>query len=398
MGKVKELGKIIKKLHQGVDKEVVKKEFRDKFESVTSAEIVEMEQQLVKEGMPVEEIQKLCDIHADVFDMSIEEIHKKEPEHEKEGHPIKVLLNENRAIENHLEEMLVLVKNYEKEENEKEKESIRFALLTKSQELFDISKHYDRKEKAIFPLMEKYGIDSPPQVMWGVDDEIRDDLKSFHKDIQDKNYKEITNKFLALRKRIDDMILKEEKIMLPLITDLISEDEWLEVAYDSEEIGYCLVYPKEKWIPDSKEISTVEKEDLKIRDEKIHFETGVLDVEQLMGILDALPVDVTFIDKDDKFRYFNQADGRIFVRSKSALGRLVHHCHPPRSVNMVEEILSDLKSGKKDSESFWIEMKGMLIYISYKAIRDKSGEYLGTLEISHDVKPYRDLEGEKRLI
>lgn len=398
MGKIKELGSIIKKLHDGVDAELVKKEFQDKFESVTSAEIVEMEQELVKDGMPVEEIQKLCDIHADVFDLSIEEMHNSIPEHEKEGHPIKVLLAENRALESHLEEMLVLVSNYEKEDNEGEKEVIRFGLLTMSQELFDIGKHYDRKEKAIFPLMEKYGITSPPQVMWGVDDEIRDDLKAFHKDIQDKKDKDMTNTFVALHKRIDDMIFKEEKIMLPLITDLITEDEWLEVAYDSEEIGYCLVYPKQKWLPKSKKDSSQENESLKVKDEKIHFETGVLDVEQLMGILDALPLDMTFIDKDDKFRYFNQADGRIFVRSKSALGRLVHHCHPPRSVNMVEDILSDLKSGKKDTESFWIELKGMLVYINYRAVRNKAGEYLGTLEISHDIKPYRDLEGEKRLV
>lgn len=392
MSKVKELGNIIKKLHDGVDKELVKKEFEEKFGSVTSAEIVAMEQQLVEDGMPIAEIQKLCDIHADVFNMSIEEIHQVQAEHEKEGHPVKVLLDENRALENHLEEMFELVKSYEAEQ----KEEVRIALLTKSQELFDINKHYDRKEKAIFPLMEKYGISSPPQVMWGVDDEIREDLKSFHKDIQEKNYQDISNRFTALRKRMEDMILKEEKIMLPLITDLITEEEWLEIAYDSEEIGYCLVYPKEKWIP--KSIKTSKEEDLRIKDEKIHFETGVLNVEQLMGILDALPVDVTFIDKDDKFRYFNQADGRIFVRSKSALGRLVHYCHPPRSVNMVEEILSDLKSGKKDSESFWIELQGMLVYISYKAVRNKDGEYLGTLETSYDIKPYRELQGEKRLI
>lgn len=394
MAKVKELGEIIKKLHQGVDKDVVKKEFTDKFESVTSAEIVEMEQQLVEGGMTVGEIQKLCDIHADVFNLSIEEIHKVVPDHEKEGHPIKVLLDENRAIENHLEEMLVLVKNYEKDQNE----GVRIALLTKSQELFDIDKHYDRKEKAIFPLMEKADISSPPQVMWGVDDEIRADLKSFHQDVQAKKAQGISQTFEALSKRIEDMILKEEKIMLPLITDLISQDEWLEVAYDSEEIGYCLVHPKEQWLPKSSGTDQADKKDLRIKDEKIHFETGVLNVEQIMGILDALPVDVTFIDKDDKFRYFNQADGRIFVRSKSALGRLVHHCHPPRSVNMVEEILSDLKSGKKNSESFWIDMKGMLVYISYKAVRNEQGDYLGTLEISHDIKPYRDLEGEKRLI
>ena len=200
-----------------------------------------MEQQLVEDGMPIAEIQKLCDIHADVFNMSIEEIHQVQAEHEKEGHPVKVLLDENRALENHLEEMFELVKSYEAEQ----KEEVRIALLTKSQELFDINKHYDRKEKAIFPLMEKYGISSPPQVMWGVDDEIREDLKSFHKDIQEKNYQDISNRFTALRKRMEDMILKEEKIMLPLITDLITEEEWLEIAYDSEEIGFCLVSPKE---------------------------------------------------------------------------------------------------------------------------------------------------------
>lgn len=394
MSKSKELGKIIKKLHHGVDQELVKKEFEEKFGSVTSAEIVEMEQQLVEDGMEISEIQALCDIHADVFNTSIEEIHQPLPDHEKEGHPIQVLLNENRAIEKHMEEMLPLVSLYEKEQSEE----VRIELLTKSQELFDLDKHYERKEKAIFPLMEKYGALAPPQVMWGVDDEIRDDLKSFHKDIQEKNHEGLTETFSALGKRIDDMIFKEEKIMLPLISEQVTEDEWLEVAYDSEEIGYCLVYPKAKWVPKSKEASSEEKEDFRIKDEKIHFNTGVLDSEQLMGILDALPIDITFIDKDDKFRYFNQADGRVFVRSKSALGRLVHHCHPPRSVNMVEDILSDLKSGKKDSESFWIEMKGMLIHISYKAVRNEAGEYLGTLETSHDVKPYRDLEGEKRLL
>lgn len=394
MSKTKQLGDIIKKLHAGVDQDVVKKEFTDKFESVTSAEIIAMEQQLVDDGMAVEEIQKLCDIHADVFNMSIEDIHQNVPEHEKEGHPIQVLLNENRALENHMEEMFVLVLKYE----ESQKEEDKMALLLKTHELFDLNKHYERKEKSIFPLMEAHGFEAPPQVMWGVDDEIRDDLKAFHKDIEENNYKGLSQTFTALRKRIDDMILKEEKIMLPMITDLISEDEWYEVARDSEEIGYCLVYPKQKWQPKSKGFYDKVKEDLKIKDEKIHFETGVLNVEQLKGILDALPLDITFIDKDDKFRYFNQADGRVFIRSKSALGRLVHHCHPPRSVNMVEEILSDLKSGKKDSESFWIEMKGMLVYISYVAIRNEFGQYIGTLETSHDVQPYRDLEGQKRLI
>ena len=394
MSKTKELGKIIKRLHEGEDSDKVKKDFTDKFDSVTSAEIIEMEQQLVDDGMAVEEIQKLCDIHADVFNMSIEDIHKAGPEHEQEGHPVKVLKDENRALEEHMDKMIEASKAYE---NSASKEN-QIKLLTLTHELFDIDKHYARKEKSIFPLMEKHGFEAPPQVMWGVDDEIRDDLKTFHKNVENNKNENISEEFLALKKRIDDMILKEEKIMLPMIMDLVSEEEWLEVAYDSEEIGYCLVSPKSKWQPRSKDFFEKVKEDIKIKDEKIHFETGVLSVEQLKGVLDALPVDVTFIDKDDKFRYFNQADDRIFVRSKSALGRLVHHCHPPRSVNMVDQILEDLKSGKKDSESFWIEMKGKLVYISYKAVRNEFDQYIGTLEISHDVKPYRELEGQKRLI
>lgn len=394
MAKTRELGNIIKQLHEGVDVDTVKAEFEEKFSSVTSAEIIQMEQQLVDEGMAVEEIQKLCDIHADVFNMSIEDIHKPLPDHEREGHPIQVLKNENRALEAHMAVMVELAKAYEASESEED----RYALYTKSQELFDIDKHYARKEKSIFPLMEKYGYEAPPQVMWGVGDEIRDDLKAFHKMIEERNSKNITQVFIDLKKRIDDMILKEEKIMLPMISELITDEEWLEVAHDSEEIGYCLVYPKAKWTPSSQNFYDKVKEDLKVRDEAIHFDTGVLKLEQLKGILDGLPLDITFIDKDDKFRYFNQADGRVFIRSKSALGRLVHNCHPPRSVDMVNQILDDFKSGKKDFEEFWIEMKGMLVYISYRAIKNEFGEYIGTLETSFDVAPYRDLEGQKRLL
>lgn len=393
MSKTKELGKIIKRLHEGEDPEKVKEAFTEQFESVTSAEIIEMEQELVDGGMAISEIQKLCDIHADVFNMSIEEIHQQLPEFDREGHPVKVLKDENRALEKHLEAMFTSVSNYEEDQSENNK----FDLMQRINELFDIDKHYSRKEKSIFPLMEKYGFDAPPQVMWGVDDEIRDDLKNFQNDVKDDNHVNITETFNALRKRIEDMILKEEKIMLPMITELITEEEWVEVAHDSEEIGYCLIYPEKQWIPKTTSFYDQVKQDLALKDQTIHFKTGVLKINELMGILDALPLDITFIDKDDKFRYFNQAKGRVFVRSKAALGRIVQHCHPPRSVDMVEAILEDLKSGKKDEESFWIEMKGMLVHISYHAIRDEFGQYLGTLEVSHDVKPYQELEGEKRL-
>lgn len=393
MSKTDKLGQLILRLHQGEPAETVKEDFRDQFGSVTSAEIIRMEQQLVDQGMPVEEIQRLCDIHADIFDTSIEEIHALPPEFEREGHPLKVLQDENRALEQHLEDTFFLTLQYE---TSLEKQH-RFQLLSKVNELFDLNKHYQRKEVLFFPLLEKYGYDAPPKVMWGVDDEIRDDLKAFYQAIQKENTEGLLEIFTALRKRIEDMIFKEEMIMLPMLSDVVTEEEWGEVAYDSEEIGYCLVVPKQKWLPRSKGFYDRVKEDLALKDHKIHLDTGVLRVEELLGLLNSLPVDITFIDKDDKFRYFNMAKDRIFVRSKAALGRDVRHCHPPRSVAMVEGILEDLKSGAKNSESFWIEMKGMMIYIQYIAIRNEFGQYVGTLEVSHDIKPYRELEGQKRL-
>lgn len=393
MSKTDKLGQLILRLHQGEPAETVKEDFRDQFGSVTSAEIIRMEQQLVDQGMPVEEIQRLCDIHADIFDTSIEEIHALPPEFEREGHPLKVLKDENRALEQHLEDTFFLTLQYE---TSLEKQH-RFQLLSKVNELFDLNKHYQRKEVLFFPLLEKYGYDAPPKVMWGVDDEIRDDLKAFYQAIQKENTEGLLEIFTALRKRIEDMIFKEEMIMLPMLSDVVTEEEWGEVAYDSEEIGYCLVVPKQKWLPRSKGFYDRVKEDLALKDHKIHLDTGVLRVEELLGLLNSLPIDITFIDKDDKFRYFNMAKDRIFVRSKAALGRDVRHCHPPRSVAMVEGILEDLKSGAKNSESFWIEMKGMMIYIQYIAIRNEFGQYVGTLEVSHDIKPYRELEGQKRL-
>ncbi len=352
-----------------------------------------MEQQLVDNGLPASEIQRLCDIHADVFNMSIEEIHAQRPEHDREGHPIQVLKNENRALEKHLEDMFFFVIQFENSQNDKDQ----FDLLSKVNELFDLRKHYARKEKLFFPLIEKYGYAAAPQVMWGVDDEIIDDLKTFETKVQTKDTKDLNHVFTALRKRIEDMIFKEEMIMLPMISNEATEEEWKDIAYDSEEIGYCLVTPKEKWISYKTSFYDRVKDDLELKDQKVHFGSGVLRLEEIEAILNTLPIDVTFIDADDKFRYFNQAKDRIFVRAKAALGRVVQHCHPPRSVDMVNGILEDLKSGAKDQESFWIEMGPKFIHISYHAVRNEHGQYLGTLEVSHDINQYRDIEGQKRL-
>lgn len=394
--KVQQLKSIILRLHHGEDPSVVKKTFREHFDSVDASEIIAMEQVLVDEGMDVMEIQKLCDIHADVFNGSIDEIHGLVGEMEQEGHPVQVLKAANAAISAQLSTIDLALNAY----HQSHEAGLKLGLLMQINLLFDIDKHYSVKENCFFPLMEKYGFTAPPQVMWGVDDEIREDLKVFKTSVEN-DQDDMIELFEGLRKRMEDMIFKEENIMLPMIVDYFTEDEWLQIAHDTKEIGYCLVAPEKDWKPRRKDFVTAYREDRDAKEQllsnNMHFKIGHLNLEELENIMNSLPIDMTFIDKDDTVKYFNQAPDRIFVRGKSVIGRQVQNCHPPKSVDSVETMLNDFKSGAKSSESFWIQMGEKFIHIAYYAIHNDDGDYIGTLEVSHDVVQYRALEGEKRL-
>ncbi len=126
--------------------------------------------------------------------------------------------------------------------------------------------------------------------------------------------------------------------------------------------------------------------------------TGELDKESLDAMLDALPVEISFVDKDDTVRYFNKNGNRIFPRPPGVIGKKVQNCHPPKSLHKVEQILEDFKNNRRDSAEFWIDLKGMKVYIRYFAVRDKDGNYLGCLEASQDITEIQKIEGEKRLV
>ena len=119
--------------------------------------------------------------------------------------------------------------------------------------------------------------------------------------------------------------------------------------------------------------------------------------EQITGILETLPVDISFVDARDTAKFWNHHDTRVFRRPTAALGRTVQKCHPPSSVDKVNHVLEDLKSGRKDYEEFWIDLKGRKLYIRYFTVRDKEGKYLGTLEVGQDITDIKKIEGEKRL-
>ncbi len=120
--------------------------------------------------------------------------------------------------------------------------------------------------------------------------------------------------------------------------------------------------------------------------------------EQIAGILETIPIDISFVDENDTVKFWNKHETRVFKRPSSVFGKTAQNCHPPKSVDKVNTVLSDLKSGKRDFAEFWIDLRGRKIYIRYFAVRDKNGKYLGTLEVGQDITDIRNIEGEKRLL
>ncbi|MGG4219091.1 DUF438 domain-containing protein [Paenibacillus jamilae] len=398
------LKEIIKELHAGKSVEEVKARFAEAVGGVSVAEISAMEHALMtEEGIPVSEVQRLCSVHTSIFKGSIEDIHRPSGPEEQPGHPVHTFKLENREIERLVNFKLALhAEQFQKDDSPK----IIYKLLEDLSLLMDLDKHYSRKENLVFPYLERYGIFGPTKVMWGVDDGIRAAIKDAKKLLTEYNGdREQIGKALAhIMSEVNEMIFKEENILLPMALSKLTEDEWLKIARESEEIGFCLTAPEREWIPERAEdpIEALEQtEDTSTSGTPqgfVRFETGIVSVQQLELLLNHLPVDLTFIDENDVVRYFSHGKERIFARTKAVIGRTVQNCHPPQSVHVVEKLLEDFKAGRKDVEDFWIPIKDKFVYIRYFAIRDGEGRYLGTLEFTQNIAPIRALEGQKRIL
>lgn len=389
------LKELIMELHGGKKLEDVKERFEKLIEGISPSEISDMEQSLIMEGMPVSEVQRLCDVHAAVFKGSIEEIHAPKAIMDIPGHPLNTLKAENDAVEELIDnEILPDIEALRAEDNEENRNK----LVSKLNTLLDIDKHYKRKENLLFPYLEKYGITAPPKVMWGVDDEIRTEIKESKAMLIDKGTDKsaIAEKVLKTVDKVKEMVFKENTILFPMTIDTLNEDEWIDIEDSSSEIGYSIVGPTGKWIPSR--VNLEKKEEASLRKGYVKFETGILSMEEISSLLNTLPFDITFIDKDDIVKYFSLGKERIFARTKAVIGRTVQNCHPPASVSIVNKMLEDFKSGKKDSEDFWIRMGELYVYIRYFAVRDEYGKYLGTLEVTQNIKPIQEIKGEKRLM
>ena len=383
---------MLRQLHEGKSVEEVQGIFRDAFDGVAASEISAAEQALISEGLPVSEVQRLCDVHSAVFKGSIEEIHAPTDVSQIPGHPAHTLKAENAAINAHIDARIrpLLGRVLEGSLGAQ-------ALLPEIGALMAIDLHYSRKENLLFPYLEQHGITAPPKVMWGVDDEIRALLKGAAK-LAAQGSAETGAKLTEALTRVEEMIFKEENILIPMLIDTLSLEEWSGVASESGEIGYCMIEPPPVWRAAAAAAQTPAAEAAAAVSGSILLPSGVLDLPELSRMLDTLPLDITFVGADDTVRYFSQGSERVFPRTKAIIGRNVKNCHPPASVHIVEGIIEDFKSGRKDHEDFWIRIGEKFVYIRYFAVRGEAGEYLGVLEVTQDIAPIQAIEGEKRLV
>jgi len=394
----KRLKELILKIHDGESQDSVRKELEINLSNIPYGEVVEVEQELIEEGLPEDEILRLCDVHSAVLKDKIDlSMSKKVPD----GHPVDTMYKENKAI---LEVCLESENRMGEIDSIKSDEFHDYILKIKDlfNKLIDTEKHYLKKEYLLFPFLEKKGVTGPPKVMWGKHDEIRELLKGSVEilnvsDINIEDFK-IGSELVLIPtvKNISEMVTKEEQILIPMALDELTDLDWWQIYNESDQIGYCLIDPRDEWKPEGIDIKKPEKS--RIKGNSVQLPSGNFTSEELLSILNTVPFDMTFVDKNDKVKYFSQSSERIFQRNRSILNRDVRYCHPPGSVHIVDKILDDFKSGKTDRAPFWINMGNKFIHIEYFALRNEKGEYLGTLEVSQDLSEKRKLKGEQRIL
>lgn len=388
------LKNLILRLHEGESEEVIKEEFKEHFETVSPLEISVMERKLMKEeGLSAENIMKLCNVHVAVMADFVSNPENIPDDFSRPGHPVYVLKEENLA----LEAALMRIRNLLEVYIEAPSDEIKAGLRKQIDLLWDFDKHYTRKEMSFFPIMERQGNTAPPQVMWGVDDQIRDQYKAFKAAFLVDEMDQLMPLFSELEYEMQEMFVKEESILIPMVTEAFNEDDWIAIADEMDEIGYCIVEPLEKWKP------VRQKEEVDITEEakgRLKLGTGSLSHKELDLILNKLPLEITFVDKDHIVKYYdNGPEEKLLARTPSAIGRDMLNCHPPRVHETVKQLVHDLETGVKDSQQAWYKRDdGVFVFIDYIAIRDEEGSFLGILETVQDISKFTKLDSDNRRV
>ena len=310
----------------------------------------------------------------------------------QDGHPVKVYYDERVLIQKLIAEL--------KEVDPASDFQKYFNIFN---ELSTVEKRFARKENQLFPYLEKYGWNGPSQGMWSFHDNIRDQFRLLNTYNEENNISKIKENIPYIIEGLERLMNVEHVKLFPNAMQLLSEDDWKEFYIGDEEMGWMLPdkptrYPaeKEKYIHPSED---TQKRELSFSLENtFHYDEGYMTPEQVNLLLRFLPVDITYVDENDKVIFYNRGDDRVFGRSKGIIGREVRFCHPPKSVDMVLRIVDEFRAGTKDVAEFWLNFKGRVIHIRYFAIRDNDKNYKGVVEMSQDITDIQKLEGQKRLL
>jgi len=396
--RVRTLKEIITHLNEGGAPEEAKKRLQGLLGEVDHSELVSMEQELLAEGMPVQKLQSVCDLHSQVVRDNLVQL---APPPLPPGHPVDTFRRENQALREVTAAMRGVMARIAALPAEAAPDGMLLGWRQALNDLMDLEKHYQRKEHALFSCLERHGITGPSKVMWAKDDEVRGLLKALGNELRAEgaagHWQQVAASLAepALR-AVEEMIFKEEQILLPMALKTLTEDDWAEIWSVSPRYGWCLVEPREGYRPPR---AVMPRETVQVPGGRpIMLPTGNLTLEQLLGIFSTLPVDLTFVDAGDRVAFFSEGPDRIFSRSTAIIGRQVQHCHPPSSVGVVDRILDDFRSGRQDVAEFWINFHGRFVHIRYFAVRDAQRNYVGTLEVTQDITRLRALEGERRLL
>lgn len=377
------LKELMLRLHQGEKEAIIQEEFNQYFDSISPYEIQVMERNLMQEGITYEEIMRLCKIHASLMSDKVES-GEGMPDFEKEGHPVMVLKKENLALRGAIDRIERLLQAYLSSKDEELLKGLKRQIGLLDQ----FENHYLRKEYALFPIMESKGITAPPKVMWGVHDEIREIYKNFKQAFHNQT-DDVMEQFLEVKEELLEMIFKEENILIPMVAQAFHVDDWEKMAQDTPQYGYCIVTPEAEWKVEKKPSPIQSKEEIQETGD-IPLSTGSLSLEQLDLLLNLLPMELSFVDKDNIVKYYNEGNGeeKIFKRTKSAIGRDVINCHPPKSHAIVKQLFEQLRSGQKEKEEMWFKKEDKMIHVTYHAVRNSQGEYMGVLEYVQNIAPY----------
>jgi PAS domain S-box-containing protein len=373
--------------------------FSDSCDSLESSEVEEALDTLTREGVKFQDRPEVIALYHGLIQEKLAAAGLKVY---PPGHPVRVYMEENillRTLFAKLNRMAPIT------------EPDRQSAANLIAELGKVELHYLRKENQLFPLLEKHGWDGPSNNMWPLHDEIRARLKEARRLLAEGTVEALNRCLGPLQSDMLRMISIEEGTLFPNAMGLLEEREWQQMREGDAEIGWMFAEAPVMFPPQSPEQSDVAADDYihpsqltepstlpDITAQMAHYDEGYMTPEQVNLLLKVLPLDITYVDENDRVIFYNRGEERTFPRSKNIIGREVRFCHPPKSVDTVLKILDEFKKGNQNVADFRIHVKGRYILIRYFAVRDAEGTYRGVVEMSQDITDIQTLEGEQRLL